>query len=90
MTNDFVSLAILRIRAAAGAQDLTRCPTCLCKRTAPARRLNRDAVIIEGCVDAAHSGYLIDTDDAVWHARPEAFAIRQQELDALLGLRGAA
>lgn len=52
------------------------CTTCNRPANAPARRIV-DGRIVEGCVDAAHTGHLIvPSDSAEWHNRPEAKAIR--------------
>ncbi|MCH9637707.1 MAG: hypothetical protein K0U16_07170 [Gammaproteobacteria bacterium] len=76
---DPISAEILLIRLASGIHNRDRFPTCLKSRTQPARR-RVFGEIVEGCVDASHTGFLVDPADAAWHARSEAFDIREEEL----------
>jgi hypothetical protein len=78
-----------KARAALGmlACSMT-CPTCGRHVGAPYRRvegiLGQGGRIIEGCVDAAHSGALVPGGyNAQWHDREGARQIRRAELERL-------
>ncbi len=70
------SATIMRLRHAAGVNPHT-CPTCGHARSAPRRRV-RDGDIVEGCVDASHTGW-VRGPDLAWHDRAPARAIRARE-----------
>lgn len=72
MNDSQISARIIAIRAAAGAElgiaSADRCPICGRAAASPARRLVNGA-IVEGCIDAHHTGHLAGADLA-WHTRP--------------------
>ena len=95
MNDSQISTAIRNIRAAAGAELGLEvdglCPTCGRPADDPARRLGSldlwpasDGEIVEGCVDAHHTGALpAGSATAAWHDRPEAQQLRARELASL-------
>ena len=69
-----ISAKIQTIRIAHGNPG-TECPTCGNALNAPYRRWA--GVVIEGCIDACHTGRLPEgTETANWHYRMEARAMR--------------
>lgn len=52
------------------------CPTCGHAPNTPYRRIV-GGVIVEGCVDRAHTGHLYG-NSAAWHDRPAAKAVRAE------------
>lgn len=52
------------------------CPTCGHAPAIPYRRIV-GGVIVEGCVDRAHTGHLYG-NSAAWHGRPTAKAVRAE------------
>jgi len=57
--------------------ETTTCNTCCRPSNAPYRRHDIRGNVVEGCVDAVHTGQLIPlTESYRWHNRPEAKAIR--------------
>lgn len=83
MIADPISREILRRRIALGLHHPDRCPSCRCLRTAPARRRAPDGSLVDGCVDASYSGFLIEPEDAAFHASAAAFESRARDLDEL-------
>lgn len=81
---DKTSKLIMTIREAAGGGG-PFCPLCRGARHLPHRRKNDSGYIVEGCVDASHSGH-VHGEDLRWHNRPEAKAIRKRELDRFRSL----
>lgn len=81
-----VSAKIVAIRTAnGGAAD--RCPTCAKPAANPYRRQDADGRIIEGCIDATHTGHLVSPSSTqAWHTRPWAIARRREELASLKAL----
>jgi hypothetical protein len=78
-----VSSKILDIRLAAGGSSEV-CPTCGRNASNPYRRCVEDK-IIEGCVDAVHTGRLTPISGSnSWHMRNEAIAIRRADYDGLV------
>lgn len=75
------SAKILALRAKCG-NPCTMCPTCVRPAACPYRVVNARGKVEAGCVDACHQGHLIG-ESAYWHARPEAHALRKQELATL-------
>jgi len=80
------SAEILRIRAEHGGHSVT-CPICVKPADAPYRRLV-GGVIVEGCVDAMHTGR-ISGESAAWHVRPSARAMRKDRLADMRDRRAA-
>jgi len=82
-----VSQKILAIRAKAGNPN-TVCPVCGQKPSAPFRAYSNEGKIINGCVDAIHTGHLVDISGSNhWHTRAAAVDIRRMELSAIGGLK---
>lgn len=72
-----------KIRAAHG-NDCAKCPICCRPAYSPYRRLDTQGKIIEGCVDASHTGKHVPISESErWHWRPEAIEIRRAELAAI-------
>jgi len=81
------SQKIMKIRLAAGG-SATTCPTCTRPAENPYRRWDASGRIIEGCVDAIHTGKLVPISSSNgWHMRKKAIAIRRSELDALMSFQ---
>lgn len=80
-----VSQRIMKIRlAAGGSADV--CCTCGRGAGAPYRRHDASGHVIEGCVDAIHTGMLVTTTESNrWQNRPEADQIRRATLNSLEG-----
>lgn len=72
---------IMTIRLRAGG-DPYRCCTCGHPRSAPYRSRHKGR-IVEGCIDASHSGWVRGEDQA-WHERPQAVAHREETARHLL------
>jgi hypothetical protein len=77
-------------RASLGLGEAVTCPTCARKLDAPYRHTigapehGGGYAVVEGCVDAAHSGRLIPGGyDAQWHDRDAARSVRRMVLDGL-------
>ncbi len=70
-------------RARLGVEPMHLCPTCV--RTAGDAHCRKDArgKVIEGCIDAFHSGHHSDPERARWFMRPEAQALRAATLASL-------
>ena len=70
-------------RREAGHPIEDRCPTCGRPAAAPARRLV-DGEIVEGCVDAHHTGALpAGSATAAWHDQPFAQRLRARALASM-------
>lgn len=79
------SANIMIIRRGAGGGH-THCPTCGQTRAAPYRRLV-DGKIVEGCIDASHTGHLVPISaSSEWHDRPVARMMRAGTLADLKAL----
>jgi hypothetical protein len=61
------------------------CNTCTRPVASPYRRYDQAHKIIEGCVDAAHTGHLYG-ESLRWHMRPAAKEIRKRSTERLRGL----
>ncbi len=72
------SAKITAIRTKAGNPGV-KCPICTREAAAPARRRDANGRIVEGCVDAFHTGALYGESRA-WHDRPGAVKLRAAEL----------
>lgn len=77
-----VSAMIVAIRESAGNPGIT-CPICVRIASAPYRRRNAAGRIVEGCVDAFHTGRLVTQADSAWHDRPDAREMRVTTLKSL-------
>jgi len=63
---------------------MNKCPTCCREAHSPHRRHDTSGKIVEGCVDAFHTGHLVPlSGSAMWHNRPAAKQIRKN-LSAML------
>ena len=63
----------------AGAE---RCNTCTRPVASPFRRFDSNGKVIEGCVDAAHTGHIYG-ESLRWHMRPAAKEIRKAATERL-------
>lgn len=86
-TRRSVSEKILAIRAAAhaalGSTMPTSCPTCGRAPGLPYRRYDAAGRVLEGCVDAAHTGHLVG-ESARWQGRKAAEDIRRATLAGIV------
>ena len=49
------------------------CNTCVKPADSPYRRYDNNGYVIEGCIDAIHTGHLVTPSaSSMWHNRPEA------------------
>ncbi len=81
-TRDAVSAKILSIRTNAGNPGVS-CPTCGRNASGPYRRWDQaTGRVVEGCVDAFHTGKLYGESEA-WHSRKVAVAIRRETLRSI-------
>lgn len=64
------------------------CPTCTRRLDQPSYRKDARGHVIDGCVDAAHTGH-VSGELYRWHARPVARSIRAEANKSLraLGIR---
>ena len=70
-------------RAKLGIQESGKCPTCCRDHFSPHRVYDTRGKVVEGCVDACHTGQLYG-ESAFWHARPAAVSIRRETLKSLM------
>lgn len=76
------SAKLVAFRAKYGG-DAESCPTCTRAPTRPFRRIV-DGKIVEGCVDACHTGQFTGLSSSnAWHTRPEARILRKETFDHL-------
>lgn len=76
---------ILNLRILNGG-SVDRCPTCGHSPENPYRRVI-NGKIIEGCVDATHTGRLpVPSASSDWHMRPEAIEVRMNSWYRIYGV----
>lgn len=81
-----VSDKINKIRRSAG-WDGSTCPTCTRSCSNPYRRHDAHGKVIEGCVDACHTGRLVSPSESNrWQNSKAAESIRRRELESLTGM----
>lgn len=81
------SAKILSIRLVAG-NDCAICPVCCNKPGNPFRAFDKSGRVINGCVDATHTGHLVPISESQrWHMRPAAIDIRRMQLSCIGGLK---
>ena len=81
-----VSAEINAVRLANG-WDGKICTTCCRPVYSPYRAHDASGKVVQGCVDAAHEGQLVQISESNrWHHRPEALAIRRADRDHLRSL----
>jgi hypothetical protein len=60
------------------------CPTCTRPAGAPYRRHDARGIVVEGCVDAHHTAWLVrPSESARWHDREAARGIRAAHLASI-------
>jgi hypothetical protein len=62
-------------------QGKARCNTCGQPASAPFRHYDARGAVLYGCIDAFHTGRLVQcSESSYWHNRPEAKKLRQARL----------
>lgn len=79
-----IRAAIKRGHADTTTEGAERCNTCTRPVAAPFRRYGARG-IVEGCIDAAHTGHLYG-ESLRWHNRPEAKKLRKEAVERLRAL----
>jgi hypothetical protein len=87
--SDAINSALIRNSRIAHGNPGTHCPLCGRTESDPYRR-TIGGVIIEGCIDAFHTGALpIGSDTYAWHTRPWARVQRLIEWESVRELTKA-